>query len=130
MLKSLTANFITESVENTVEFYTQVLGFQEYTFAKDETEKKIFTIIGKDSSQIMFQLKESLHEEYSDIYDGEIKPTFTLYLIVDNFEEYHNEIKGKVKFVKEIHTTPYGAEEFAIFDNNNYILTIAKAQND
>ena len=128
MIKSVAANMMTESVEETVKFYVENLGFQEYDSASDEAGKKVFVILGKDDAVIMFQLKESLVEEYPVLETDQIKPMLTLYFVVDNFDEYYEQISNAVAIMKEVHVTPYGAKEFAILDNNGIALTIAEAQ--
>ena len=126
MITSMTPNMMTESVEETITFYVENLGFQEYDFATDENGKKIFVILGKDSATIMFQLKESLSAEYPVLETEQIKPMLTLYFVVDNFDEYYAQITKNVPAMKEIHVTPYGAKEFAVLDNNNIVLTVAE----
>jgi hypothetical protein len=128
MIKSVAPNMMTESIEETIKFYVENLGFQEYDSASDETGKKIFVILGKDNAVIMFQLKESLVAEYPVLQTDEIKPMLTLYFIVENFDEYYEQIKKTVVIMKEIHVTPYGAKEFAVLDNNKIALTFAQAQ--
>jgi len=128
MIKSLTVNMMTESIEETIKFYVEKLGFQEYDSALDETGKKVFVILGKDTATVMFQLKESLIAEYPMLATEQIKPMITLYFIVDNFDEFYNQVKSNVSIMKEVHVTPYGAKEFAVLDNNNIALTIAEAQ--
>jgi hypothetical protein len=128
MITSLTPNMMTESVEETIAFYVENLGFQEYDSATDENGKKVFVILGKDKATIMFQLKESLSAEYPVLATEQIKPMLTLYFVVDNFDEYYAQITKNVPVMKEIHITPYGAKEFAILDNNNIVLTVAEDQ--
>jgi len=36
----------------------------------------------------------------------------------------YEKIKSTEYLVKELHKTPYGADEFALCDNNGFILTI------
>ncbi len=73
----------------------------------------------------MFQSKTSLIEEYPTLKTEEIKPTFTLFITVQDVEKLYHELQDKVQIAKEIHTTFYGKLEFAIFDNNQNILTIS-----
>jgi len=128
MITSLTPNMMTYSVEETITFYVENLGFQEYDSATDESGKKIFVILGKDNATLMFQSKESLVEEYPVLETEQIKPMLTLYIVVDNFDDYYAQITKNVPVMKHIHVTPYGAKEFAILDNNNIALTVAEAR--
>jgi len=126
MITTITPNMMTDSVEDTIAFYVENLGFQEYDSAADEAGKKIFVILGKDNAILMFQLKESLMKEYPVLEVEQIKPMLTLYIVVDNFEDYYARIVENVPIMKDIHVTPYGAKEFAILDNNNIALTFAE----
>ena len=128
MITTITPNMMTESIEETSAFYVENLGFQECDSATDENGRKIFVILEKDGSMLMFQLKESLIEEYPVLETEQIKPMLTLYIVVDNFDDYYAHITNHVSVMKDIHITPYGAKEFAILDNNNIALTIAEAQ--
>ena len=128
MITSIIPNMMTDSVEETIAFYTKNLKFQEYDSATDESGKKIFVILGKDSATIMFQLRESLIAEYPVLETKQIKPMLTLYIVVENFDDYYAQITKNVPVMKDIHITPYGAKEFAILDNNNIVLTIAESR--
>jgi len=128
MITSLTPNMMTYSVEETITFYVENLGFQEYDSATDERGKKIFVILGKDNATLMFQSKESLIEEYPVLETEQLKPMLTLYIVVDHFDDYYAQITKNVPVMKNIHITPYGAKEFAILDNNNIALTVAEAR--
>ena len=128
MITAIIPNMMTDSVEETISFYTENLGFQEYDSVTVESGKKIFVILGKDNATLMFQLKESLIEEYPVLETEQIKPMLTLYIVVDNFNDYYAQITKNVPVMKNIHITPYGAKEFAILDNNNIAITVAEAR--
>jgi len=128
MITAIIPNMMTDSVEETIAFYVKNLGFQECDAATDASGKKIFVILGEDSATLMFQLKESLVEEYPVLETEQIKPMLTLYIVVANFDDYYAQITKNVPVMKDIHITPYGAKEFAILDNNNIVLTIAEAR--
>ena len=128
MITAITPNMMTDSVDETIAFYVENMGFQEYDSATDENGKKIFVILGKDNATLMFQQKESLIEEYPVLETEQIKPMLTLYIVVDNFDDYYAQITKNVPVMKNIHITPYGAKEFAILDNNNIALTVAEAR--
>jgi hypothetical protein len=38
----------------------------------------------------------------------------------------YNELKGRHKILCDVHTTFYGSKEFAVTDNNGYVLTFAE----
>ena len=125
MYETMTTNIMVENVMDTINFYKNTLGFEVVLTVPSEDDKKDFAILKKDSISIMLQSKESLIEEYPTLKIEEIKPTFTLFITVSDVEKLYQELKDKVSIAKEIHTTFYGKLEFAIFDNNQNILTIS-----
>ncbi len=125
MYETITANIMVKNVKETIKFYEENLGFRKVLSVPEEGEKLNFAIISKDKISIMFQEQESLLEEYSSLQKNEIIPTFTLFITVSDVRLLYEELKNKVKIAKEIHKTFYGKDEFAIFDNNDNILTIS-----
>ncbi len=125
MYKEMTPNIMVENVKETIDFYTNYLGFEIVVTVPEQGETLDFAIMKKDNISIMFESRTSLCKEYPTLKLEEIKPSFTLFIVVSNVEELYNNLKDKVKIAKEIHQTFYGKLEFAIFDNNNNILTIS-----
>ena len=126
MYKTITANIMVKNVQDTIEFYESKLGFQKTLTVPDSSEKLDFAILQKDDISIMFQEQQNLLEEYPTLANKDITPTFTLFITVDNIKVLYEEIKDKVRIAVDLHQTFYGREEFAIFDNNGNILTIAQ----
>lgn len=125
MYETITPNIMVENVKESIEYYKNILGFEVLITVPEEGANLNFAIIKKDNISIMLQSKTSLVEEYETLKIDEIKPTFTLYITVKDVQSLYNELKDKVKIAKELHKTFYGKDEFAIFDNNNNILTIS-----
>ena len=125
MYETITTNIMVKNVKETIQFYEQKLGFQKVLSVPEEGEVLNFAILVKDKISIILQEQNNLIEEYSTLKTGEIVPTFTLFITVDNVEEMYHNLKEKVKIAKELHKTFYGKDEFAIFDNNGNILTIS-----
>lgn len=114
-----------KNVKETIQFYEEKLGFQKILSVPEEGETLNFAILSKDKISIMLQEQKNLIEEYPTLKLGEIVPTFTLFITVNDVVKVYNELKDKVKIAKELHKTFYGKDEFAIFDNNGNILTIS-----
>lgn len=125
MYENITVNIMVKNVKDTIKFYEEMLGFQKVLSVPEEGEILNFAILSKDKISIMIQEQENLLEEYPSLKTGDILPTFTLFITVDDVETLYNELKEKVKIAAELHKTFYGRDEFAIFDNNGNILTIA-----
>ena len=125
MYESITTNIMVKSVEDTLDFYINKLGFVKVLSVPMEGDVFDFAIVKKDNIAIMFQEQNNLEEEYPTLKVDEIKPTFTLFITVKNVNDVYLELKDKVDIAKELHKTFYGKDEFAIFDNNGNILTIS-----
>ncbi|MCI8759918.1 MAG: bleomycin resistance family protein [Clostridia bacterium] len=125
MYETITTNIMVKNVKETIQFYEEKLGFQKILSVPEEGETLDFAILSKDKISIMLQEQKNLIEEYPTLKLGEIVPTFTLFITVNDVVKVYNELKDKVKIAKELHKTFYGKDEFAIFDNNGNILTIS-----
>ncbi|MCX4255023.1 MAG: bleomycin resistance family protein [Bacilli bacterium] len=125
MYESITTNIMVKSVEDTLDFYINKLGFVKVLSVPMEGDVFDFAIVKKDNMAIMFQEQNNLEEEYPTLKVDEIKPTFTLFITVKNVNDVYLELKDKVDIAKDPHKTFYGKDEFAIFDNNGNILTIS-----
>ena len=73
----------------------------------------------------MFQTFESLGEELPAISRSS-GSSLLLYIKLKAIRDFYELIKDKVKILKGLETTFYGATEFSILDNNNYVLTFAE----
>ena len=125
MYETITTNIMVKNVNETIKFYEEKLGFSKVLSVPEEGENLVFAIMVKDKICIMLQEQQSLLYEYPTLKTGDIIPTFTLFIKVNDVSAMYNELKDKVEIAKELHKTFYGKDEFAIFDNNGNILTIS-----
>lgn len=125
MYETVTTNIMVKNVKETIAFYENVLGFEKVLSVPENGENLCFAILAKDKISIMLQEQNNLIEEYPTLKIDEIKPTFTLFITVDDVVSLYEELKDKVQLAKELHKTFYGKDEFALFDNNGNILTIS-----
>jgi uncharacterized glyoxalase superfamily protein PhnB len=114
-----------KSVEESVEFYRGVLGFTEVASVPNDNGVLQFAILAKDDLQLMFQERQSLCEEYPILATDTVRPSVSLFFRVDDFDDFYQDIQSKTELLVEKHTTFYGTQEFAIADNNGYVLTFA-----
>ncbi|TCP65553.1 VOC family protein [Baia soyae] len=126
MYKAMTTNLMVESVEETLAFYEGILGFSLVTSVPNDNGQLQFAILQKDKLSLMIQQRASLTQEYPILETSKVQPSVSLYMDVDDFEQLYMELKEKCQVLYEPHTTFYGATEFAIADNNGYVLTFAK----
>ncbi|MGY4537444.1 putative glyoxalase superfamily protein PhnB [Mucilaginibacter sp. UYNi724] len=125
-MESISPNIFVTDMKATVSFY-KILGF-ELTMTVPETgDELVWAMMANGAVTMMFQSFESLAEELPQISrtDG---GSLLLYINVKNINAFFEDIKDKVTVLKGLETTFYGATEFSISDNNNYVLTFAEHQ--
>ena len=128
MYKSVATNLMVRSVDKSISFYKDVLGFSEVAVVPGDNGQPIFAILVKDGLTLMMQDKDSLTDEYSILGTDKIKPSITIYYTVDDLDSLYNDIKSKHPVYKDPYVTSYGAREFAILDPDGYPLTFAEHQ--
>jgi uncharacterized glyoxalase superfamily protein PhnB len=125
MYTSITPNLMVENVAETMGFYER-LGFVAAAAVPKDGGGLQFAILVKDNLTLMFQDRESLTGEYPVLNTAKTQPSITLYIIVDDVKAYYDEIRNDYEVQSELHKTFYGAEEFAVKDNNGYVLTFTE----
>ena len=122
-MESLAPNIFTNNIQETVALYT-LLGFEVTMSVPEKGDELVWVMMVNGSVTIMFQTFDSLADELPGISrkDG---GSLLLYINLKNIREFFEKIKDKVKVLKGLEKTFYGATEFSILDNNNYVLTFA-----
>lgn len=128
MLTTITPNLMVENVKETIDFYKNILNFSIIDSVPNSDGNFDFAILSKDQCTLMLQKKENLIEEYPILETEQIKPSLSLFFLTDDIQKLATLVKKKTSFLKEIHETSYGTKEFAIADNNGYVLTFATKQ--
>ncbi|AXT62422.1 bleomycin resistance family protein [Aquimarina sp. AD10] len=102
----------TEQLQESINFYCDILGFECDSFEPDSG----WVNIKKNGAEIMFSLPNE-HLPFK-------KPTFTgsVYIKIENIDSLWNSIKEKVKISYPLQSFEYGMKEFAIHDNNGYLI--------
>ncbi|MCP1109535.1 putative glyoxalase superfamily protein PhnB [Lachnospiraceae bacterium PF1-21] len=126
MYKAMTTNLMVKSVDKAMAFYKEVLGFSEVASVPGKNNELQFAILSKDQLMIMMQEKNNFIEEYPVLKTPAVQPSVSLYIVVDNLEALYNELKTKHSIYTELHTSFYGAKEFAITDVDGYVLTFTE----
>jgi uncharacterized glyoxalase superfamily protein PhnB len=100
----------THDVDVTVNFYRDLLGFE------CASRMEGWAALQKDAVEIMVAAPNA-HEPFD-------KPSFTgsLYFRADDVDALWQQVKDKAKIVYPIEDFDYGMREFAILDNNGYLL--------
>ncbi|MDX1388156.1 MAG: VOC family protein [Acidobacteriota bacterium] len=111
-LQGLTPMLRTADLKGTVAFYRDVLGFD----CEALSEEWGWARLTRDDVEIMLATPHD-HEPFD-------KPGFTgsLYLYSDDVDAAWKELKDTARVCYPIETFDYGMREFAIYDNNGYLL--------
>lgn len=123
-METLAPNIFVKNMAETIGFY-QTLGFKTTMTVPDTGTDFVWAMMVNGSVTFMFQTFESLADDLPEIgrTDG---ASLLLYIGLKNIKAFFDEIKDKVTVLKGLETTFYGATEFSIVDNNNYVLTFAE----
>jgi uncharacterized glyoxalase superfamily protein PhnB len=123
-MESLAPNIFVSNMQETIAFY-KVLGFNITMSVPDNGEDLVWAMMVNGSVTIMFQTYESLGESLPEISrkDG---GSLLLYINLKDIRSFFDSIKDQVKVLSGLDVTFYGATEFSILDNNNYVLTFAE----
>jgi catechol 2,3-dioxygenase-like lactoylglutathione lyase family enzyme len=115
-LRELTPMLRTRDLQGSVDFYTNVLGFACDGRADDWG----WASVHRDFVSIMFALPNE-HEPFD-------QPVFTgsLYINADDVEALWEQVKDKARICYPIEDFEYGMREFAIYDNNGYLLQFGR----
>lgn len=124
-MDSLSPNIFVKDINATIAFYEQ-LGFSMIMSVPQKGEGDlVWAMLTNGNVTIMFQTFESIGDTLPAIsrQDG---GSLLLYIRLPRIHDFFSRIKDKVNVVQVLGKTFYGATEFSITDNNNYVLTFAE----
>ena len=123
-MESLSPNFFVKDINATLSFY-KLLGFTTIATVPETGDNLVWAMMMKGNVTVMFQTFESLGNDLPNISrtDG---GSLLLYIKLTGIRAFFEELKDKVTVLKGLEKTFYGATEFSILDNNNYVLTFAE----
>lgn len=112
-----TANRLTPMLEShdmaaTLKFYTEVLGFT----CEAKSDDLSWLILVKDEIEIMFSAPNAHRNMAKSIMSG------SLYINTNEVAELWESLKTVCKICYPLEDFEYGMREFAIYDNNGYLL--------
>ena len=116
-LQDLSPMLTTSNLKATVAYYTKFLQFGCLSY----DEHRGWASLKRDNVNIMFSMPNA-HTPFE-------KPVFTgsLYLYTDDVDAIWESIKENANVCYPIETFDYGMREFAIYDNNGYLLQFGQA---
>src|SRR6185312_572901 len=121
-MDSLSPNIFVQYMQQTIEFY-QSIGFQT-VMSVPESGDFDWVMMANGAVIFMFQTFSSLGAELPAI-SRQSGGSLLFYIKLKKIREFFEQIKDKVTVLKGIEKAFYGATEFSILDNNNYVLTFA-----
>lgn len=122
-MNSVAPNIFVNDLNATIEFYKH-LGFT-VTVTVPEEGDLVWVMMTNGSVVFMFQSFSSLSDELPEIKRSE-GGSLLLYIQVNNIRNFFDDVSSKVKVLKGLERTFYGATEFSVLDNNGYVLTFAE----
>lgn len=122
-METVSPNIFVNDIHATVAFY-QDLGFTVVTAVPDQ-KNPIFVMMTCGSVTFMFQTFTSI-ENALPIVSRTNGGSLLLYIKVKNIRALFEKVNGTVTVLQGLEKTFYGATEFSIADNNNYVLTFAE----
>ncbi|MXN92900.1 bleomycin resistance family protein [Flavobacterium sp. Sd200] len=109
--------FWTTEVAQTVVFYTEVLGFE------CGVQEEGWAVLLKDEIEIMLAYPNGHAEFGSPMFTG------SFYINTSDVDMLWEKLKDNCNICYPIEDFEYGMREFAIYDNNNYILQFGQPLN-
>jgi predicted enzyme related to lactoylglutathione lyase len=99
-------------VETTKSFYEEILEFNVANSANNTCT------VEKEGGIIIFTAE--------DLWAGYPKCTGTIYVFIDDVDEYYEAIREKAIIMWPLENMPYGTREFGVKDYDEYTLAFAK----
>jgi lactoylglutathione lyase len=121
----LTPNLLVASVERSLAFYVDTLGF-ERGMTVPEASPFAFASVVSGAVEIFFNDAKGAVKEYAGFAGKPLGATGTLFIEVEGIEDLHERVKPIVKIVMPMVTQFYGMREFAIEDPDGYVITFAQ----
>lgn len=123
-MKSISPNIFVNDLQATISFYTK-LGFTITDEVTTPEGEKVFAMMTNGCVTFLFQSFASIAGKHPMVSraDG---GSLLLYISVDNIRQYYESIKEHITVLTGLEKTFYGATEFSLCDNNNYLLTFAE----
>lgn len=123
-MKSISPNIFVKDIQATINFYTK-LGFTVSDEVTTPEGEKVFALMTNGTVVFMFQTFASI-EDKLPMVSRSGGGSLLMYISVDNIRQYYDTIKEQVTLLTGLEKTFYGATEFSLCDNNNYLLTFAE----
>jgi len=115
-----------EDVNATVKWYQDNFNFKLANQEETLDKPLEWAVIKAGDIEIFFQQVDSLTKEMPVLKGKKIGASLTFYIKVKDIQALYDSVKEKVKIVRDMRKTFYGAKEFAVSDLNGYILVFSE----
>jgi lactoylglutathione lyase len=112
-VKKLTPNLLVSSVEASLAFYENVLGFTRGMTVPDASPF-VFASVTSGPVEIFFNDRSTVAKESPQFAGKVLGGGNTMFIEVEAIDALHDQIKPRVKIVLPLVTQWYGMREFAI----------------
>ncbi len=124
-IKSISPNLVVRSVEEAMEYYSSVFGFEKGPSVPSPGGGLQWGMVMSGGAQLMFQTAESIEEDLPDVPSRPVGGSFTLFIEVENAQGLLEKVRGKANLFMDLRQTFYGKWEFGVKDPNGYYLVFA-----
>jgi lactoylglutathione lyase len=124
----LTPNLLVASVDRSLAFYVDILGFARGMTVPDQSPFA-FASVASGPVEIFFNDAAGVVKEYPGFAGKPIGATGTLFIETKGVDALHDRLQAAAKIVMPIVTQFYGLREFAIEDPDGYVITFAERVN-
>ena len=120
-----TPNLIVSSVEGSLAFYVDLLGF-ERGMVVPEQSPFVFASVTSGTVEIFLNDRSTVTKESPQMGGLNFGGGNTMFIEVEGVDSVYERIASKAKVVMPIRTQCYGMREFAITDPDGYVITFAQ----
>lgn len=124
MMQHVTPVLIVETIEPSVTFWTERLGFEPAN-AVPHGDRLGFVMLVQDDVTIMYQSRSSLESDMRPLAEAGDGKSAILFVRVDDVERVANALAG-ADIVVPRRTTFYGADEIGIREPGGHIVIFAQ----
>lgn len=121
----LTPNFLVADITASIDFYCNVLGFQQ-VMTVPEAPPFDWAMLQHGDVTVMLQTRQSLGDELPELQALPGGGALLLYINVDDVNGLHASVKAKTPVRKGLEETFYGMREFSVADPDGFLLTFAQ----
>ena len=123
--KRMTPNLIVASVERSLGFYVDVLGFSRGMTVPDQPPF-VFASVTAGPVEIFFNDVATVTRESPQLAGRPFGGGNTMFIEVEGVDALHDTVKLRATVVMNLTTQWYGMREFAIVDPDDYVITFAE----